>query len=176
MLKKKWQSPWLNGVDSAIRNAVVTSHQHHRHRLALERGLPFGGAYYWIPVPDGVWSILAFPNAFYEGGEAGHVEIWEEVIRILSGLHRLNGNELVEQIGNCPYGLPRGRVVQMGSGVWGVAHGDDHPNGTDLESTVSEAFCLNEIRPKFFFDEHEQMLPGDRHQVKLSIANRGDAV
>lgn len=169
MLKKKWNAPWLADVDPATRTAVVTSQQHHRHHLALKRGLPFTGAYYWIPKPDNAWSILVFPNAFYDGGEAGHVDVWEDVVRILAGLHPRSPQELLPQIENCPYGLPRGRVVRMGNGDWGVAHGGDHPKSMDLESIVSDAFCLNEVHPRFFFDEHEQMLPGDRHQVELSI-------
>ncbi|WP_417730856.1 hypothetical protein [Rosistilla oblonga] len=169
MLKKKWQSPWLADVDSATRTAVVISQQHHRHQLALKRGLPFTGAYYWIPIAQDAWSLAVFPNAFYVGGEAGHVDVWEDVVRILAGRHRRNASELVDQIGNCPYGLPRGRVVRLGSGDWGVAHGGDQPKGSYLESTVSDAFCLNDVHPRFFFDEHEQMLPGDRHQVELSI-------
>lgn len=175
MLKKKWQSPWLPNCDPATQTSVVTSHQHHRHYLALKRGLPFTGAYYWIPLPRGSWSFLVFPNAFYESGEAGHVDVWEDVVRILAGLHQLISHGLLSQIENCPYGLPRGRVVRMGSGDWGVAHGGDHPDGLDLESTVADAFCLNEVHPNFFFDEHEQMLPGDRHHVELLIGSDFDS-
>ncbi len=169
MLKKKWQSPGLADVDPVTRSTVVTSHQHHRHQLALKRGLPFTGAYYWIPISQGAWSILVFPNAFYEGGEAGHVDVWEDVVRILAGLHQLNAQGLLSRIDNSPYGLPRGRVVRMGSGDWGVAHGGDHPDQMDLNSTISNAFCLNEVHPVFFFDEHEQMLPEDQHLVSRAI-------
>ncbi|WP_417739161.1 hypothetical protein [Rosistilla oblonga] len=170
MLKKKWNAPWLANVDPASRVAVVASQQHHRHHLALERGLPFTGAYYWIPITQDAWSILVFPNAFYEGGEAGHVDVWSDVICILARLHQLNAQSLSNQIENCPYGLPRGRVVRMGSGDWGVAHGCDHPEGAGLESTVFDAFCLNDVQPNVFFDEHEQMLPGDWRQTKLALS------
>jgi hypothetical protein len=171
MLKKKWRSEWLKDVNPAKRPAIVADHQHHRHQLARKRDRPFAGAYYWIPFKANEWSVLVFPNAFYEGGEAGHVHVWEEVVHILAYLHQLSGPVLLEQIGNYPYGLPRGRAVRMGDGNWGVAHGGDHPEGTDLESCITEAFLLKDVRPKFFFDEHEQMLPGDRHHVGLSITS-----
>lgn len=170
MLKKKWNAPWLADVDPATRTSVVTSQQHHRHHLALKRGRPFTGAYYWIPSKANHWSILVFPNAFYEDGEAGHVDVWQDVVRILSCLHHLDVNELVTQLGNCPYGLPRGRVVRMGTGQWGVAHGGDQPPGTNLESTVSDSFCLKGVHPNFFFDEHEQMLPEDWEQTRLALS------
>ncbi|WP_345326814.1 hypothetical protein [Novipirellula rosea] len=170
MLKKKWRSVWREGIDPATQSAVVADHQKHRHHLALKRGLPFTGAYYWIPSKANQWSILVFPNAFYEDGEAGHVDVWQDVVRILSCLHHLNVNDLVTQISNCPYGLPRGRVVRMGTGQWGVAHGGDQPTRTNLESTVSDAFCLKGVHPNFFFDEHEQMLPEDWEQTRLALS------
>ncbi|GAA4445431.1 hypothetical protein GCM10023156_04990 [Novipirellula rosea] len=140
----------------------------------MKRGLPFTGAYYWIPLPQGAWSILVFPNAFYVGGEAGHVDVWEDVVRILAGLHQLNLQGLLSQIENCPYGLPRGRVVRMGSGDWGVAHGGDHPKEMNLESTISDAFCLRDIHSNFFFDEHEQMLSEDQYLIKCLIIAAGE--
>tara|TARA_R110002073_G_scaffold139076_1_gene288946 strand:- start:618 stop:1133 length:516 start_codon:yes stop_codon:yes gene_type:complete len=170
MLKKQWRSPWKADVDRTTQIAVAISHQHHRHQVALNRGLPFTGAYYWIPSKANQWSVLVFPNAFYEDGEAGHVDVWEEVICILAGSYFLKWNDLVTQIGNCPYGLPRGRVVRMGTGRWGVAHGGDQPPGTNLESTVSDAFCLKGVHPNFFFDEHEQMLPEDWEQTRLALS------
>lgn len=169
LLKKKWRSDWLEGVDPVTRSVVVADHQKHRHHLALKRGRAFTGAFYWIPLKANEWSVVVFPNAFYEGGEAGHVNVWEEIIHVLSVQHQLSFSVLLDQIGNCPYGLPRGRVVRMGDGNWGVAHGGDHPDGTNLESSITEAFLLHSVHPKFFFDEHELMLPEDKCQVEDSL-------
>lgn len=172
MLKKKWQSPLLTNVDKASRTAVVMAHQHHRHKLAKNRGKPFSGAYYWVPDSDHKWSLLVHPNAFYEGNEAGHADVWEDVVLIFTQMHALGPSDLLKRIGNCPYGLPRGRVVKLGSGEWGVAHGNDHPPEASLESMVIEEFCLQSVRPKFFVDDHEQMLAVDRDCVQSTLGVR----
>ncbi len=169
MLKPKWQLSYRDGIDAGQLAAILASHQHHRHHLAKKGGRPFAGAYYWVPNAKQDWSILVHPNAFYEGGEAGHVDVWEDLVYILARMNRVDPTLLLDQIGNCPYGLPRGRVVRMGKGEWGVAHGNDHPTDVQLESTVIDEFCLGDVHPKFFFDEHEQMLSCDYEQVQASL-------
>ena len=169
MLKPKWQCSYRDGIDARQLAAVLDSHQHHRHHLAKKRGRPFTGAYYWVPDVDQNWSIRVHPNAFYEGGEAGHVDVWEDLVYIVARMNRLDPTLVLDQIGNCPYGLPRGRVVRMGNGDWGVAHGNDHPADYDLVSIVTEQFCLGTVCPKFFFDDHEQMLPSDAYQVQQTL-------
>jgi len=175
MLKSKWQFAYREGIDPSQLAAVLASHQHHRHHLAKKRGRPFTGAYYWVPDDNQNWSILVHPNAFYEGGEAGHVDVWEDLVYIVARMNRIDPTLLLDQIGNCPYGLPRGRVVRMGNGDWAVAHGNDHPANHDLESVVTEGFCLGTVCPKFFIDDHEQMLPGDFELVRESLHHRLNA-
>ncbi len=168
MLKPKWRNDAIRPLSSAMARA----HQRYRHDLAIKRGKPFSGAYYWVPDALSRWSLLVFPNAFYEGGEAGHVDVWEEVIQVLSHWHECDPGKLRKTIENCPYGLPRGRVVRMGNGDWGVAHGNDHPAEHPFQEMIVENFCLSEVSPRFFFDDHEQMLEQDQilvcHALGLS--------
>ncbi len=84
-------------------------------------------------------------------------------------MNRVDPTSLLVRIVNCPYGLPRGRVVRLGNGEWGVAHGNDHPAVVRFEAIIIDAFCLSDVQPKFFFDEHEQMLLSDYEQVQSSI-------
>ena len=169
MLKLKWRCSFHDEIDAPALASLLTAHHRYRHGLAKRRGLPFSGAYYWIPVANDCWNLSVWPSAFHEGGEAGHVEVWEDLVYILAGTFRLDPTKLLSAIGNCPYGFPRGRVVKMGDGSWGVAHGNDHPKGYELESSVAEAFCLQGAKPKFFFDEHEQMNVYDREQVWAAL-------
>lgn len=169
MLKEKWRCSFRDQIDSRTLASLLTAHQRYRHDLARRRELPFAGAYYWIPAPDGDWCLSVWPNAFYEDGEAGHVDVWRDLAFILAGLFPVEPNEVISAIENCPYGLPRGRVVKMGDGRWGVAHGNDHPVGLDLEASIADAFCLGDVNPIFFFDDHEQMLSCDRDIVRRAL-------
>ena len=169
MLKPKWRCKFRDEIDSRSLASLLTAHQRYRHGLMRQRKLPFSGAYYWVPAVDGDWSLSVWPNVFHEGGEAGHVDIWEDLVYILARTFRVEPVKLVSAISNCPYGFPRGRVVKMGDGRWGVAHGNDHPTGCCLESSVLDTFCLAGAKPKFFFDEHEQMNAYDRERVKSAL-------
>ncbi|MCA9218057.1 MAG: hypothetical protein KDB27_33530 [Planctomycetales bacterium] len=169
MLKTQWRCSFRDDVDPSTLAAILADHQHYRHRLAKRRGKPFTGAYYWVPDASGGWELSVWPDAFYEGGEAGHVDVWKDLVYILAYELRIEPTELHQKIGNCPYGLPRGRVVKMGDGSCGVAHGNDHPMGCDLKSAVEEAFCLAGMSPVYFLDEHEQMLLRDQVSVQSSL-------
>ena len=169
MLKKKWRCSFRNDIDFPTLCSLLAAHHRYRHDLAKRRRKPFTGAYYWIPVAEGGWSLSVWPDAYHEGGEAGHADVWEDLVCILAGAFRLESNKLFCSIGNCPYGLPRGRVVKMGDDSWGVAHGNDHPKGHNLESTVIGSFSLQGVKPKFFFDEHEQMSVYDRDRVRAVL-------
>jgi hypothetical protein len=169
MLKPKWRCSCRDDIAPQTLASLLTAHQHYRHQLMQRRNQPFTGAYYWVPAVDGVWSLSVWPNAFHEGGEAGHVDVWGDLVYILARAFHIDPAKLVSVTGNCPYGLPRGRVVKMGDGNWGVAHGGDDPTGHYLESFVIDAFCLVDAKPKFFFDEHEQMSDYDRDRVRLAL-------
>lgn len=169
MLKTKWQCSFRDEIDAWALASLLSANHRYRHGLAKGRGLPFTGAYYWIPVADVGWKLSVWPNAFHEGGEAGHADIWEDQVYILAEAFNVEPAQLLREIRNCPYGLPRGRVVKMGDGSWGVAHGNDHPKGQDLESTVMGSFSLQDVTPKFFFDDHEQMLSCDRVNVRRAL-------
>ena len=169
MLKEKWRCSFCDDIDFRTLTSLLTANHRYRHDLAKRRGLPFTGAYYWVPVADGGWELSVWPNAFHEGGEAGHADVWEDLVYILAGAFRLEPTTLASAIGNSPYGLPRGRVVKMGDGSLVVAHGNDHPEGHNLEPTVVEAFCLESVKPKLFFDEHEQMNVYDRDRVRSAL-------
>jgi len=117
---------------------------------------PFTGPYYWIPLPNGTWELIAFAERPV-GREIGHVHIWPEVLRVIGEKWGKEPEKLVRRMGGYPYALPRGRVVWLAKQGWGIAHGDDAPPGMRLE-LVGRRFILPTSRTKVFFDEHEVMI------------------
>ena len=92
------------------RARMVQARQRFRYHSVVAKKEPFTGAYYWIPDCDGNWEPRVFPDCFYVA-EAGHVEIWPDVVDLLALEYRVPPSQLMAEISNAPYGLPRGRVV-----------------------------------------------------------------
>ena len=56
----------------------------------------------------------------------------------------------------------------MFDGRWGIAHGNDNPEGTSLQ-TVVDYFVLTDVAPTKFFDEHETMLLVDVMTIRWAL-------
>jgi len=117
---------------------------------------PFTGPYYWIPLPHGDWELINFAQKS-SGPEIGHVNIWPKVLQVLGKKWEKDPDKLVRRMGDYPYALPRGRVVNPGKRHWGIAHGEDTPPDMSLE-IVLRRFNLPPDKTKLFFDEHEVMI------------------
>ena len=156
-----------NFLSPKSRSIMIESRRLWRMARMQATGKPFAGPYYWVPSPVGSWELLGFAGKFY-GDEDGHVTIWPEVVSILAMKWGKEETKLRHRLSDAPYGLPRGRVTRMGNQTWGVAHGNDNPIGTDL-NTVIEAFNLAEVELNVFMDEHEHVIPEDVSLVRNAL-------
>lgn len=127
------------------------------------------GAYYWLPKPcdKGVaWDVMT-SHALGFDAEAGHVEMWGEVVVRLASVWDKDVDALSRKLRNCPYGLPRGRVTRPAKRFL-VLHGGDSPCADGLEP-VLVAFGLRHHFVRVVFDEHERTLEEDRMRVTKAL-------
>ena len=123
------------------------------------------GGYYWLPSPgDGspTWRVVTGHQLGFDA-EAGHVELWDAVIDRLATAWGKDVAVLRRLLGNCPYGLPRGRVTRPGRRFL-VLHGDDWPRPDGLERGLV-AFGLDRYFVRVLFDEHEVTMDDDRRSL-----------
>jgi len=122
------------------------------------------GGYYWLPAPSPgngspSWSVMTRRQLGFDA-ETGHVEMWDAVVDRLAALWRKDATALRRTLGNCSYGLPRGRVTRPEKRFL-VLHGDDWPRADGLERVLL-AFGLDPRAAKVIFDEHERTMREDR--------------
>ena len=129
---------------------------------------PLTGCFYLIRFPEG-WHIILFPEKHF--GWMGHPTAWEEyVVPLLLTRWKVKGkSDTANQIKNCPYAFPRGRVTAE-KGKRLICHGGDlwdkRGRGTP-PMNVSRAIIKNLFGSllKEEFDEHERVLAFDRDLV-----------
>jgi hypothetical protein len=142
----------------------------HKHQEKLAQKLvrvaakPEEGAYYWIPSPEGHWSLMPYYSSVY-GEDVTHSDLWERstsnLIAESWGLKEPDRSELSRH----PYGLPRGRVSK-GSSSFFLNHGGDSPvDPAILLRKVSSEFNLQAYlakdKVKLLADNHEKMVRED---------------
>lgn len=65
MLKSKWRCSFRDEIDAPALASRLTAQHHYRHGLGKRRGLPFTGAYHWVPVADNNnESLPCWPNYY----------------------------------------------------------------------------------------------------------------
>ena len=123
------------------RATIRCSRQIYWSSMLQKRGKPYGGAYYWVPLPSGEWNVLDFGNRFY-GRPATHDKVWPEAVSILARLWQVREDELQQNFKGSLNALPRGLVRRQRDGQIVVVHGGDIPEAL-LISSVLERFNLS---------------------------------
>lgn len=147
-----------------------------RHNLRGRRSVavrPRTGPYYWVPVPnkqaDVTWRLMEFfDRDDAEGGQIMHTQVWLDVLDYLALKWNRDAKILNREIGECVYGLPRGRVTRMSSGQHGIAQGNDNPVA-DWEARIKRVYNLTAVTTKVYFDEHERMMPTHPEAIQKSL-------
>ena len=149
-----WDSP--RSMREASRRYLV--------RKAVVAARPSTGIYWWIPQPDGSWSVLAFHDEFYSMNS--HTFMWRHVV---DHLHTLYPDIKVDgDIAMTYAGLPRGRVAENRKGQVNVYHGNDSPGDLAL---VRTQFNLP-ADANLVFDDHEEMLDLDKMAVERALGGQ----
>lgn len=137
----------------------------------MESRVPQSGAYWWIPLPDGNWTIEVFYDSEYNG-DTPHDDLWRRyVVERLAILWNKSPEVLRRRIGDNYTGLPRGRVSKV-SGGWTIVHGNDAPALSKGIRGVINAFNLRMVdRSNLMImdDDHERMMPGDPEAVQKAL-------
>lgn len=130
---------------------------------AVVAAKPSTGIYWWIPQPDGQWSVLAFHDEFYPMND--HQHMWRHVVDHLKTLYP----QLDERgdIGMAYTGLPRGRVSENRRGQFVIYHGNDAPGSM---MAVRQQFSLP-ADTLMVFDDHEQMLDSDHEAIIRALGD-----
>lgn len=132
------------------------------------------GGYYWLPTPVGQspsWEVVTCHQLGVDA-EAGHVEMWNAVIARLGAAWDKDVALLGQQLKDCFYGLPRGRVTRTGKQFL-VLHGGDSPR-PDWLALVLSAFRLERRRTRVLYDEHERTMAEDSTRL-LRVIDLGSA-
>lgn len=144
-----------------------------RNRAILESRIPQSGAYWWIPTPDGDWTMDVYYDSEHRGNTM-HDRIWRRhVIEKLAVLWGKDPDWLKRAIGDNYTGLPRGRVNKVQDGFT-IVHGNDAPV-KDVVTKIMNAFNLRTYfrahpdKVRAFEDEHETMLQGDPDVVQKAL-------
>lgn len=145
---------------------MLETRRQYRLRLMQSLGKPFAGRFYWTPSPTGQWDLMAFASKYHRDPPDDN-RIWNEVVAILSLKWGMDSIQIGRRINDCPHGLPRGRVVPMANGVWGVFLGSDIPTGSDVES-VLRSFHLP-ANAQVMTDEKEQTIPEQAERVRSAL-------
>lgn len=134
-----------------------------KFRMAYMRALaaPFSGSYYWIPLPGAKWELVGFSDRFYSGNSS-HAKVWPEIVNILALNWGKEPEILESQLQTSRYGLPRGRVIRIENGLWGIAHGNDTPRGVSLELVRTEFSLLPGTRE---FDDCQYAINSEHLRV-----------
>jgi hypothetical protein len=133
---------------------------------------PSAGIFYVVCNPQG-WGI--YPYRFDRFPEIGHPEFWETVVApVLARRWRPNNpprfRELEAKLLNHPYGLPRGRIAEVGR-QFVVYHGNDF-SGLVERDQIEGAFDIQK-RCRWQFDDHERCLTADKDEVRAHLGIKG---
>lgn len=138
-----------------------------RRKSIQESRAPQSGAYYWIPLPDGDWTILPFYDSEYS--DSSHSVIWKEVLSYIAHKWNKDPQVLKRNLGSYYTALPRGRISKTrdnGDIVYVLVHGNDSPtSSTDNITKIKRVFNLRQANVKVYPDDHETMIKG--HPEKL---------
>ncbi len=151
------QDPLARTIKTSIR-----LYEQEKSKTLIEDTQPQAGIYYWIPLNQEQWSLYPFWEEFY-GEKTIHHIIWNEFLaEELSELYNLR--EKLDQIKQCPYGLPRGRIFKTEDQKMILWHGGDSPTKNWLEQ-VQREFNLSPENLQIFEHNHEK--PNQTHHDKL---------
>jgi len=144
---------------------------------------PMEGPWYYVWLKP-YWKIIAFAHPF--GGEEGytHEQLWENAAAQTIAKHYGLSHEKMTEVDNCPYSMPRGRVVWQGPskeherGRFVVYLGNDMPksiNKIKFRRDIMSKFNLlvtaldDNDRVVFSEDDHEIMQSSDQDTVENLI-------
>jgi len=134
---------------------------------------PVAGLFFVVRLPSG-WKCVAFRSDEFSGNP-GHVDLW-------IGRHGLaacvakqwetflgrNTRFIFDELEQCCYGFPRGRVVENRK-QYRIFHGEDFTRRMRISrSRVEHMFGIS-MPCKWRFDEHERCLRSDSAAVRLLL-------
>lgn len=149
------------------RATMIETRRRYRLTCIQTAGEPFTGPFYWIPLPDDNWELVAFADAFYRG-HADDDRVWKELVSILALRWGKNPETLAEYLNNYPRGLPCGRVLQLAGGDWRINLGNI-PNGADQEAVI-DSFNLPPGDTRVVFDDSLRVIPEQAERVRSALS------
>ena len=136
-------------------------------KKAFER--PETGVFYLVPDPKiGKYSIRSHYDSDNDG-QSAHLMLWDTIIKILSLKFK---GKFVDGLEQDYTGIPRGRIVESGTNMWTVQHGNDFPLKEYKSDIVSE-FKLYDAeaigKVSWEFNSHETMAPREKKNVERTL-------